>query len=267
LSEIGWGTAEARVKSGEDGRFEFPAVRAGDWRITAETKRSAAKWMGFTTLTMPRHDVENAVVHIAPPFTLDGVVEGMSHNEGARGSVSLLPVAGPYEQESNATQQPDGTLHFENVYPGRYRIALWTNVPGRYLKSILLGTEDVTGRAVDLAPNSPPLRVICKSNAARAVGQVENGAGVKVIFIEAQESNSVPGQSLRVAVCDREGRFAIEGLRPTTYYAFAIAIGNVESGAMTEIVFTRGLSRLAQTVQLAEGETATVNLKIIPWPE
>ena len=154
-----------------------------------------------------------------------------------------------------------------DVYPGVYRVGFWTSLPGYYLSCIMLGTQDVTGQDIHLAPDSPPLRLIYKPNAARVQGSVENGAGMKVILIQADRERAVPGQSLLVAECDREGRFAIEGLRPTTWYAFAVDAVNVESGAVEEAVFSRGWDRRSQTLRLQEGETMTLGLKVTPWPD
>jgi hypothetical protein len=265
LSEIGFGSGEAQVKSGGDGAFEFPAVRAGRWRISAESPRGPVKWMGFTELTMPQRDLEDAIVRIAPPFSLDGVVEMASSAPKTRVTVGLSPV--PHGESSWASQEPGAALHFENLFPGAYRIEPWTTVPGYYLSSILLGTQDVTGQPVHLAPGSPPVRVVYKPNAARVQGVVENGAGVKVVLIQADRERYVEGQSLRVAVCDREGRYSFEGLRPTTYHAFAFDIVNLESEAIEELVFARGFDRQGRTLRLAEGETVTFDLKITPWPD
>jgi hypothetical protein len=267
LSEIGWGRAEAAVESGKDGGFEFPAVRPGDWQITAELQRGSVSWQGFADLRMPQHDVDDAKVRMYPPFELAGAVEGIqTPGTRTRVAVSLMPVAGG--EESMSTEAPDGSLHFEKLYPGRYRVAVWDHVPGYYLKSVLLDNHDVMGRDVSLDRAVSPLRVVYKSNAARVHGTVEDGAGVMVALIDADQERFDPFQSLRVTGCDGEGRFNFEGLYPATYFAFAfVPNGNVESGAVKDAVFTLGVRQQAQTVRLGEGDTATLNLNIVTWPE
>ncbi len=269
LSEIGWGTGEAQVKSAADGSFDFPSVRAGDWQIVAEVTHGDAQWKGFTAFAMPQHDVDDAATHVGPPFSLATAVEGLPKDGSIKAtpSLSLWPVEGPGEQKSHAAVQPDGTLKFETVYPGRYRAGMSSVIPGFYLASITHGTRDAAGRDIELAPGSPPLRAIFKPNAPRATGTVENGAGLKVVFIEADRESAFRGVFLRAAVCDAEGRFQLESLRPTTYYVFAFAIGNVESGAVWEKIFTLGLWKQARSITLAEGATATLNLTMTPWPD
>ena len=270
LSELGWGAAEAQGTSGTDGRFEFPAVRAGEWQIEADVKRDGIRWRGFVQMTMPQHDVDNIQVDLAPPFTLGSRVEWLPPDEAAKNyvSVQLNRAGGSYGQDSAGSLQTDGTIQLEGLYPGRYRVHLFHQTPGYYLKSILLGAQDVTGQEIDLAPNSPPLRVNFKDNAARVRGQVENGPGAVVAVIESDEAHAVDGESIHIATCDLEGRFRMEGLRPGSYLVLATYIsGNVNTGAISDMVFVRGLNRQAQTIQLEEGQTATVSLKLTPWPE
>jgi hypothetical protein len=86
----------------------------------------------------------------------------------------LVPTDG--EQTNTAAEQPNGSLHIENLYPGSYRIGQLTVIPGYYLESILLGNENATGRDVSIGASSPPFRLLFKSNAARVRGSVEDGA-------------------------------------------------------------------------------------------
>jgi hypothetical protein len=267
LSETGWSAADAEVQSSQGGAFEFPSVRSGQWRIRAEAIRNKTKWLGFSQLSMPAHDLEDVTMRIAPPFTIAGEVEGVPRRavSQARVIVALLPLAGG--QQSVAVEQADGTLVLEDVYAGTYKFDHWTHIPGYYLKSILLGEEDITGKEVTLAAGSRALRVIFKPNAARMSGVVENGFGVNVAVVEADQEHFT-GSSVRIAVCDIEGRFTVESLRPTTYYAVAFTkSGNLQSAAVREALFSRGLVQRAETVHLSEGETATLKLGITPWPE
>jgi hypothetical protein len=268
LSEIGWGVAEAEVKSGGDGAFEFPSVRAGEWRISAEASLDGAKWKGYAAITMPKRDFDKLTVRVNPPFQMEGTVEGLPKEGRMPLMGGLIPLDAQGDMNPFGMEQPNGSLRFENVYAGRYRLDQWTRVPGYYLKNILLGTADVTGRDVDLAPGSPPVHFVFVPNAARVTGLVENGAGAKVVLIDPEQSVFVPGQAIAVAICDPDGHFTLESLRPGAWYAFAFATNdNMNTGAIRDAVFVSGLARQAQTLQLKEGETATLNLKISPWPE
>ena len=268
LAEIGWGAAEAEVKSGADGAFEFRSVRAGDWRIEASVKRDNIQWMGHAVLTMPGRDYDKARVRIEPPFELGGTLEGMPRTDDERITVMLERIDFREVESLHAKLGPEGRLRFQDVYPGRYRVDAWVRVPGSYLKSVVLGPKDVTGQDVDLTAASPAVRLVLGPNAARAVGSVENGAGAKVVLIDTDQEVYVPGEAIKVAICDEQGRFTIEGIRPGSWHAFAFdTADNMNTGAIRALVFKRGLARQAEVIHLREGETANLKLRISPWFE
>jgi hypothetical protein len=268
LSEIGWGPAEVEVKSGAEGVFEFPSVRAGDWRIEASLNRDNIKWMGRAVLTMPSRDYDKARVRIEPPFELTGTIEGGPPIDDARIAVMLDRADLPEGDTLLATREREGRLRIKDVYPGRYRVDAWVHVPGHYLKSVLLGPKDVTGQDVDLTAASPAVRLVLAPNAAQASGTVDNGAGAKVVFVDTDQEVFVPGEAIKVAICDDQGRFTIEGLRPGSWHAFAFDTSdNMNTGAIRDLVFKRGLAQQAEVIHLREGETANLKLQISRWFE
>jgi hypothetical protein len=269
LSELGWGKAEAEVRSNADGVFEMPAVRVGDWRIEAMVKRGDVRWMGLTSFTMPRRDYDRVRVRIAPPFELRSVVEGLPKVEGGYARAFLQPVDWSHTFDPpSASPDPDGRMRFENVYAGRFRMDLWMRFPGHYLKAIRLGPDDVSGRDVELTASSPEIRFQIAPNAARVAGTVENGAGVKVVLISTEQEVFIPGPSIAVEVCDEQGRFHFDALRPGSYHAFAFDTSdNMNTDAIRELVFRRGLARQAEVHHLREGETTNLKLRISPWFE
>jgi hypothetical protein len=266
-SRVGWGVAEAHVIAGDEGRFEFPSVTSGRWHISAALGRKAApEWRGSGEVTMPDHDMEDVSVSIAPPFTLQVVVDGLPRRDGAPRQVVVLLESAEGSGGAGVIK-PDGSLHVEDVYPGNYRVGELRDIPGYYLDSILLGAEDATGKDVYIGSNLAPLRLIFKSPSARAQGSVENGAGVRAILVEADQEHQITGQSIRSAICDKDGSFNIEGLRPGSYYAFASRTWDGSSGILTETLFNGELENQAETIHVSEGETATLNLKATSWPQ
>lgn len=266
-SKIGFGVAEAHVITGSDGHFEFPSVTAGRLQLGATLDRKTVpEWRGSSEVIMPDHDLENVSVSIAPPFTLQVLVDGLPHQKAAHNRVDLF-----LESEDggggSSEENPDGSLRIEALYPGIYRVGCWMAKPGYYLDSILLGAEDATGRDLYIGSNVAPLRLIFKSPAARVQGSVENGAGVRAILVEADQQHQIPGQSIRGAICDKDGRFNMESLRPGTYYALASRTWDGSSGILTEAIFGGELRDQVETIHVSEGETATLSLKIAPWPQ
>lgn len=258
--------ADAYVGSGKDGAFEFPSVPEGRWYISAEISQKQAVWRGSTELMVPNHDIRDVRLRIGPPVTLNGVVEGIPDSRARQGSVNVWLVQIDGSGSGFGSEQPDASLQFEHLYEGYYRIGVTSEKPGYYLDSILLGPEDALGGKVFIGPNPPLLRVIFKPNAGRVEGSVENGAGAKVVLVEADKEHYRPA-SLRVVVCDEDGHFTIEGLRPTSYYAFATASFNGSEDATSRAIFAGELGRQAQTLSLSEGETANLHLSLTTWPQ
>ena len=71
---LGEALRSATVESKVDGTFEFPAVAEGEWRFLAEAQRGAVKLRATEWIEVPRHDLENVKLRLAPPVTLRGKV-------------------------------------------------------------------------------------------------------------------------------------------------------------------------------------------------
>ncbi|MGP0018439.1 MAG: collagen binding domain-containing protein [Candidatus Sulfotelmatobacter sp.] len=266
-SRVGWGVAEAHSAAGNDGHFEFPSVPSGKWHISAVSDRKTGPdWEGVSEVIMPDHDMEDVNVSIAPPFTLQVVVDGLPRRDNAHSRVAVF-LESAEGSGGAGIERPDGSMHIEDVYPGTYRVGEWMAMPGYYLDSILLGAEDATGKDIYIGSNLAPLRLIFKSPSARAQGSVENGVGVRAILVDADREHQIPGQSIRSAICDKDGRFNIEGLRPGSYYAFASRTWDGSSGILTEALFSGELENQVETIHVSESETATLNLKATFWPQ
>jgi hypothetical protein len=260
---------EARAESGGDGSFELRAVCHGDWRILAELKHGTVWWKGSAAVSVARRDVEDVTVRVAPPFTVDGFVERddprNAYGERSPVTVMLVPVDASPDRQASADERKDGSLHIANVYAGRYRIAPQGFIPGYYVESVRLGVTDVTGQAVDLAPGGPPIRVIYKSGAARAVGLVEYGWGATVALAP-KDPALQSSQFVRTTMAGPDGRFDVSSLRPGDYYVWAF--DRVDLNALSDADFVRNLVSLAETLRVARGEVAAApNLRVTPWPE
>jgi hypothetical protein len=250
---------EGRIKSDAEGRFEFTAIRAGDWLISATTSREGERWYGSAPVSMPNRDYDKAEVHINPPFALDIVLEGVPPERRMGVMLELRPADG---LNTASVREKEGRAHFGRLYPGPYRLGAYGGVPGHYLKAIFLGTADVTGRTIALSLSSPPLRVVYAPGPGRVTGEVDAGAGAKVVLISADRDTYVPGTDAITILCDDKGRFTMNDLRPGDWLALAVA-KTPDTMSVRERVFGGGVWRQATSFRIAERETATLQLKVI----
>jgi hypothetical protein len=207
---------------------------------------------------MPKSDFDKAEVRVAPPFPVEVEVEGAPAKRMVR--IGLHPVSGPMNDVPYP--EKDGRVRFEQVYPGAYRVGVWGFVAGHYVKSIFLGPSDVTGRVIELSPSTPPLRVVYAPGSGRLTGEVEGGAGAKVVLISADRETYLLGADSVTVTCDDKGRFTMNDLRPGDWLAFAVA-KTADTTAVRARVFGAGLWRQATSFRVAERETTTVQLKVI----
>ena len=103
------------------------------------------------------------------------------------------------------------------------------------------------------------------SRDVRELGLAKHGRGGTSIYVLPQDEAFLNQQFIRSGRCDGNGRFEIDSLRPGSYYAFAF--DRVDGAALSDPAFVRGLAPLAETFQVKQGETASVRLKVTPWPE
>ena len=263
-----WEPEEAQVSTTSVGTFEFPAVRPGEWRLIAKTNRDGLDLRGFGATLVTNRDAENLQIRLSPPFTLSGFVERPEprNSDGIRKltAVYLVPADGPVDQQVAGFHKQDGMLQIEGVLPGRYVISPAGFIPGYFVASVLLGDREVIGQEVNLTNGLTPIRVIYKPNAGRVSGTVEKGEGATVVLLPKDEA-LLDGQFIRSTKCAVSGNFEVSDLRPGDYYAFAF--DHVDFDALEDPAFVRNLAPHAETVRVKQGEIASVDLKVTPWPE
>jgi hypothetical protein len=253
-----WIVSDLGTKSHADGSFELPVVPDGDWRLHAE----GVGRKGFTNFHISGRDVDRIEVRMELPFQITGRVDRDDLSKAT--AIYLLPADGMLERRTEAFHKPDGSFVLDRVLPGRYRITPLGYMPGYYVDSVLLGDRDVLTEDVDLFPGAPPVRIVYKPNAGRASGTVDKGKGSTVVFLPKDEA-LMDGQFIRTARCGEDGRFQLHSLRPGSYSAFAF--DRIEFDLLENPEFVRSFANRGVTVQIRQGETASVDLRVTAWPE
>jgi hypothetical protein len=264
------GVDEGSFTTKDDGRFEFPSVRSGDWRILAESAREYnptthrdMTWTGQASALIARHDLDDIEIRLAAPFTRDGIVDW--------GDVQVAPAdRRSYVRLIDADSgrvalgfgSQTGSLRFENLAAGRYRIIpMAALTPGYYPGPVFLGDREVTGQEVMLNATSPPVRAVMKANPGSIRGSVENGAGATVLL--APQSSQEP-DALLAMQAGSDGAFQIPGLPPGDYSMVAFDRLGTEQGSSVRV---STVLAAATRVRVDEGATATVQLTVNRWPE
>jgi hypothetical protein len=259
--EIGLPETEEPFVTGDDGVFEFPSVRAGDWTLRAEgepvgdeVQREGVSSVASTIFSLGNGDPDDLKIQLAAPFHLSGsavLSDGSPIPEGVLLAVSFYSETG--RAGSGGTVEPRGALRLD-VMPGADEIRADVLLGNYYADSILLGSTDVTNQRAELTRASPPIKVILKP-AGTIRGTIEDAdAGTVVLFPQSFTGIAYSAQS-------RAGNaFELDGIPPGDYDA--IALDRFDARTMAEAVRLRSLMPMATSVRVEQGSAASVQLKV-----
>jgi hypothetical protein len=166
-----WGDVEVAA----DGSFTFPRLRAGSYKLFAETD-------GFAQSAVVEFDLGDTSVTgirlaIRKPFDVSGTVEMPAGSpaqsirlERAGGAADVARI---YRSLRTAYEGPvaaDRTFRIERVSPGKYRVRVLPAVEGSYVAAPagILDLDDAAGTK---------LRVVVRKGAAQISGTIENESG------------------------------------------------------------------------------------------
>jgi len=261
------GPAEARVISGEDGSFEFPAVRSGEWQLATGLAGqiqidSSSTFIntfhnGAVGVIVGNHSVENLQLRQVPTFKMSVTIDWRDATPSRRPGIALVALDGRTLATGPPVIDASGTLTFPAVSPGQYLILPQAG-PGFYPVSVLMSGE-VLGKPVDLLPGSS-FRVMYKAANGSVRGTVDDCNGAIVVLIPKDVQTVAFG---RTTACKADGTFDLVGVAPGDYSAAALRASTLDprdSQLLARIV-SAGTS-----VSVAQG-SVTVRLKVIPFLE
>ncbi len=265
----GRGPAEGSAVSDEDGSFEFPAVRSGDWEITAqvmgnidsvnfiETVRS-----GAAAAIVGRNDLDRVEILLGAPFSLSGTID-WGDATPQRVQVFLSQTGGVSAFMAPGTGQITRSFTLARVSPGRYYILPQFGA-GFYPVSVLLGGSEVFGQPVTLVPGSPPVQVSYRAARGSVSGTVENGAAASVVLLPQQIQTLGFG---RVAKCKPDGTFDMAGVAPGDYFAVAVDRLDARGDTLRDPMFFSKAASVGMRVRVDQSQGSPIQLKPIRWPE
>ncbi len=260
-----WFGSEYETTARADGSFELEDVRAGDWDLRASASHSGVTLKGSLRLSITKADLPSVRLELTPPFPLNGFVD----RDEPRDKEGKRLVSGVYMTSEDGGADialkfhtQDGGLHWDSIYPGRYRIRPVGFAPNWYLDAIYVGDQEVLTRAVDLRPGSPSVRIVYLPRAGRVRGSVDRGSRAHVYLLPAEEA-LWDEQFINAAQTDAEGRFEIGSLRPGEYLAFAFDEPQ-DHDEFTDPALVRTLLIQATRLTVRRGELSQVELKPLP---
>ncbi|MGC4053357.1 MAG: carboxypeptidase-like regulatory domain-containing protein [Paludibaculum sp.] len=264
-SQQPWFGSEYETTTRADGSFELADVRPGDWDLRASVVRGGVTLKGSLRLAITNADLPSVRLELNAPFPLKGFVdrEDPRNKEGKRivSAVYMSSEDGGADIPLQFHQQ-DGSLRWDALYPGRYRIQPVGFLPGWYVDAVYVGDHEVLAHPVELRPGSPPVRIVYLPKAGRVRGTVNRGNGSYVYLLPEPEA-LWNDQFIRHSQADSEGRFEVDSLKPGGYIAFAFE-ERQEMDELFDPSLVRPLLVQGTRVSVRRGEGSEIELKPIP---
>jgi hypothetical protein len=258
------------------GAFTINNVRPGDYTIMANHMGASAGRPNTLQLHVSETDADDVTLQLQPALEASGsfVVEGSDKKDidFAGCSVNASPAEFSVFGGGYGVAKGDGTFKLDNLTPGKVTLGAFCRSPGdSYVKSILVGGEDVFGQEVDAAAiASGGIRVVLRTDVAKVSGTLdipeEKRATLSqpvVVLFPADERLRKGGQ-LDQAQIDQNSHFESKDVRPGEYLAFAFE--DADYSTLSDPDFYALVQSKGVKVTLAPSESKTLELKLLAWP-
>jgi hypothetical protein len=271
--QVNWSNVRDLISGGRkvdnDGKFEFRNIPVGSHSMTASCGVGKQQYTTKVPIQLEGAGLENVELRPVGPSEIAGKVqvEGESKSNLAETRISLAG-GGMVVGGNNA---PDGTVGekgsfaYQELPPEIYHLHV-EPPQGLYVKSATWSGRDVLEPGVDLSGGgmSVTIQVVLSANGGSIEGSVENGEGAKVTLIPSDPQRVRTMAQLTVA--DEHGHFSFPVLPPGRYKVFAWEDADVDA-VLYDPEFRKPFEGKGETVDVAEKQKATVQLKAIPGAE
>jgi hypothetical protein len=222
--------------------------------------------VGQIPVDVSEGNVEGLVVNLAAGAPLPGVIR-TSDGKGNLGNtmIYLRPRETPMFGSGGGRIKEDGSFSIPTVHAGNYD-AMVAGLPDDfYVKSIRYGQEDALNKPLTLLPGSfGALEITVQSGAARLTGIVKNDKSdaVRGATVVLEPAHSDRKDLYKMITTDQNGSYSLAGITPGDYRVYAFE--DIEQGAHQDRDYLKEFERYGDKVTVAERESKTLELKLIP---
>ncbi|HLK67291.1 MAG TPA: carboxypeptidase-like regulatory domain-containing protein [Bryobacteraceae bacterium] len=254
----------------KEGKFEYLNIPIGSHTLAARCEVNKQRYSVKKPIELDAQGLPNVELRPVGPSAVTGKVrvEGESKSNLAETRIWLESASGenaaagpPGVDATDGTIAENGEFAFHNVSPLHYRLHV-EPAQGLYLKSATWSDRDVTEPGLDFSSGevSIVLDVMLSANGGTIEGSIENGASGKVTLIPADPERV---KTLAKSEDAEEGHFSFKAVPPGRYKLFAWEDADPNQ-AMYDAEFRKPYEAKGETVEVAENQKVTVQLKPIP---
>jgi protocatechuate 3,4-dioxygenase beta subunit len=259
------------------GAFTIGNLRPGAYTVLVNRMDGSSVQQNVLALQVGENDANDVTLQLQPGLEAAGafVLEASDKKDidFAGCTLSALPAEFSVFGGGMGVAKSDGAFKMERLTAGKVTLNAYCRAAGdSYVKSIMVGGEDVFGREIEAASlSSASIRVILRTDVASVSGTLdipeEKKATLRqplVLLFPADDRLRQAGQ-MEQAPIDQKGHFEHKGMRPGDYLAFAF--DDADYPTLADPDFFTAIQSKAVKVTLAAGESKTLDLKLLPWPE
>jgi hypothetical protein len=273
------------------GKFQISGVTPGSYILWATAFLGDGQYAAWAPVTIEHANVTGVALDPHPGWTITGhlTVEGQPHGKSLLYQISAQQQDEPLVAGSASARDvpPCGAFELRGVFPGHYiiRVDAWPAVRVRlfpegplrpvhrpsnmYIKSVKLGAQDVQTNSFEVPLQGPAgtLDLTVDWHGAQVEGTVVNSrgepAGSADVVLLPENRSHLAWWQIKTAQPYLHGRFLIVALPPGQYRLFAWQDAN---GAWIDPDFLNSQWKKGMILDLSEGETKSVNLRVLAVP-
>jgi len=264
-----------------DGTFTLNGLAPGSYTLRAQRMSPGGDGPEFAaaSITVSGEDLTDVHLVGAKPSALAGHVVV---DPAARSSLPATLMIGVFPASLGgvpAPPPPPARVNEDLTFatkspPGLMRLTLgggFNAAPtGWSIRSVRVNGADVTDTGIDVKPNEDisGVELELTNRITTVSGLVRNSRGevskdyTTIVFAQDKEKWTANTRYQSVGRPDQDGRFKISGLPPGEY--LIIAVDRLEPGQSSDPEFLDSVRSRAATLSLNEGDTRTIDLKLVP---
>ena len=293
--DLGMMMMTASARTAKDGQFVINGVPPGDYMLNARVMRMTTPDGGASVmytfggpggensefaimpLSVSGEELSNVMVVTSKGATATGRV---SFEGGAKppalGGIRIMVLAADAADGqisiggTGAATKEDGSFELRGL-SGPKLIRAFNLPQGWMLKAVRVNGNEATDTGTEFKTGEPPasIELIATAKVTEVNGGVTSSTGTAVkdytaiVFSDDPQQWTLPmSRWVSSARPDQDGAFKIRNLPAGSYYA--AAVDYVEAGGWGDPDLLDRLKTSAHRFTLADGETKTLNLKIVP---
>jgi protocatechuate 3,4-dioxygenase beta subunit len=249
----------------KDGTFELHGVAPGSYNLIATTTQGMMKTLARQSIEVGNRNIDDITFIAQPPGTLRGSVQlekaattdsSQPPPDLSRVRINLSATTGMSFGMPQGTVKADGTFSFEDIAADKYRINVFGNADGSYLKSARVGNQDALAGDLDFTGGvgAATLDIVLGPGGGQISGIVQDdhqqpATGTQVYLLpDPMDTNRT--YLHKFSMTDQNGGYNLRGIAPGKYRLYAWE--DMENGSQYDPDVMKPLESLGTKITVDE---------------